>query len=97
MAITCSWEKPLGTCYSKYDEERKSPITIYSGGNCLAVFTAGTERILQCFFVDKEHMERCTNVLPEYIDFNLSYKRKREIKQFISVLVKYNIPFTIGE
>ena len=25
MRITCSWEKPLGTCYSQYDEEKNTP------------------------------------------------------------------------
>lgn len=27
MAITCSWEYPVGTCFSKYDEEKKCPLT----------------------------------------------------------------------
>ena len=39
MALTCVWEKPLGTCYNKYDTENEHPITIYGGGNCLAIFT----------------------------------------------------------
>ena len=25
MAITCSWDKPLGTCFHKYDKEKKFP------------------------------------------------------------------------
>lgn len=95
MAITCSWDKPLGTCYSKYDEKREHPITIWSGGNCLAVFTRGKNRILDCFFCDKEHMERCKDCITDYVDYRLSYERTKQCRQFISVLFKYNIPYTV--
>lgn len=34
MAITCEWKNPLGTCINRYGAK----ITIYGGGNCVAVF-----------------------------------------------------------
>lgn len=95
MAITCSWEKPLGTCYSKYDENREHPITIWSGGNCLAVFTKGKQRILDCFFCDKQHMQDCKDILTDYIDYKISYERHKQCKDFISVLSKNKVPFTV--
>jgi hypothetical protein len=96
MAITCSWDKPLGTCYLKEDAEKKHPIVIWGGGNCLAVFTTLRARYLQCFLCDKEHAIRCKNVLiNDFTDYVIYRDRKTESKQLIEVLVRLNLPFTV--
>lgn len=96
MAVTCSWDNPLGTCYLKRDEEKKHPIVIWGGGNCLAVFTTLRGRYLQCFLCDKEHALRCKDIIEdEFTDFVIYRDRKKESKQLIDVLVKFELPFIV--
>ena len=94
MAITCSWENPLGTCFSKYDEEKKHPITIYGGGNVLAVF-CDKNRNLVNFIMDKQHFKNCEYTGNEFVDVVIYRTRKKESKQLINLLVSANFEFTV--
>lgn len=93
MAITCSWEKPLGTCYSKYDTELKEPIMIWGGGNCPAVFTVGKHKDLVNFIADDKHFKAMEYKGDEYIEIIISYARKREAKKLINLLISANFEF----
>ena len=94
MAITCSWENPLGTCFSQYDEEKKYPITIYGGGNCLACFCNVNKDLLN-FIIDKQHFKNCNYAGNEYVDIVIYRTRKKESKQLIDLLVSANFEFTV--
>lgn len=97
MAITCSWEKPLGTCYNQYDEERKNPLIIWGGGNCLAVITTRKERILQCFFCDKEHFKRHEFSGNEFLDITLYSARKKDCKILMQLLYEAGFSFKVNQ
>lgn len=86
MSISCSWEKPLGFCFSKYDEKKEHPITIWGGGNCIAVFTRGKQRCLENFIADEKHFKACEYQGDEYVDIIISYARKKEAQKLIKLL-----------
>ena len=94
MAITCSWENPLGKCFSKHDTEKKNPITIYGGGNCLAIFCTPNKN-LENFIVDKQHFKNCEYDGTEYTDIVVYRTRKKESKNLIDCLVSANFEFTV--
>ena len=94
MAITCSWEKPLGTCYSKHDTERKHPITIYGGGNCLAIFCTENKNMVN-FIIDEKHFKACEYDGTEFTDIVIFTTRKKESKNLIKLLLSANFEFTV--
>lgn len=97
MAITCSWEKPLGICYHKYDEERKNPLIIWGGGNCLAVITTGKGRVLQCFFFDKEHFKKHKFEGNEFLDITLYAARKKDCKILMQCFYEAGFSFKVTQ
>lgn len=94
MAITCSWEKPLGTCFSKDDDERKHPITIYGGGNCLAIFCTENKNLVN-FILDEQHFKTCKYDGTEYKDIVIYTDRKRESAKLIKLFTQAGFKFTI--
>ena len=94
MAITCSWEKPLGTCFSQYDKEKAYPLTIYGGGNCLAIFCDSKKNMVN-FIIDKDHFNRCEYQGTEYQDLVIFTTRKKESKRLIDCLLSANFEFTV--
>ena len=94
MALTCSWEKPLGKCFSKHDVEKKNPITIYGGGNCTAIFCYKNKN-LENFIIDKEHFKNCEYDGTEYTDITIFTERKKESKNLINLLLSANFEFNV--
>ena len=94
MAITCEWEKPLGKCFCINDEKKEFPITIYGGGNCLAVFCDENKNLIH-FIIDKEHFKRCGYNGTEFQDTVIFTTRKKESKVLINLLLSANFEFTV--
>lgn len=96
MAVTCSWEKPLGICYDKRDTEKKYPLIIWGGGNCLAVIT-NQPRQLFAFFCDKAHMKRCKDFLlaGDFHSWEISMERPTDAKQITDILFQLRIEYKV--
>lgn len=94
MAITCEWANPLGKCYGEYDKEEKYPITIYGGGNCVAVFCDEEKRLVN-FIVDKKHFKNCEYKGTEFKNITIYTTRKKESKQLIELLLSANFEFNV--
>lgn len=94
MAVTCKWENPIGTCFSKYDEKKEWQIVIYGGGNCPAVFCwedkQGYQQ-LHNFILEKTNL----SVFDDYVDIVIFRDRAKESKFIIDMLVKKGIDFTV--
>ena len=94
MAITCEWKNPLGTCYTKYDKERKHKLTIYGGGNCVACICDENKNLVD-FIIDKDQFKRCEYNGTEFQDIVIFTTRKRESKVLINLLLSANFEFTV--
>ena len=94
MAITCEWKNPLGKCFTKHDEEKKFPITIYGGGKCVAIFCYENKQ-LENFIADEKHFKNCEYNGTEYKDIVIFTMRKRESKKLINLLLSANFEFTV--
>lgn len=95
MAITCSWEYPVGTCFSKYDEGKKCPLTIWGGGNCLAIMTSGKAKNLQYFFIDDQHFKNHEFCGDEFTDIVLFTQRKKTCKKLMNLFFEAGFSFKI--
>ena len=93
MAITCEWEKPLGTCFWKYDEGKKYPLTIYGGGNCLAVICT-EEKNLVGFFIDESHLKRHELEGTEYKDMVIFGDRKKSALKLLKLFANAGFDVT---
>ena len=94
MSITCSWEKPLGKCFNKYEEKKKHTITIYGGGNCVAVFCDKNKNLIN-FIIDKDHFKRCEYDGTEFQEIVIYTTRKKESKNLINLLLSANFEFEV--
>lgn len=94
MSINCSWEKPLGICYGKYDENLSTPIMIWGGGNCIAIFTTGKNKSLFNFIADEKHFKNCEYTKDDYQEITISYARKREAQKLIKLFASVGLEFT---
>ena len=90
MAITCKWKNPLGTCTNKYGAK----ITIYGGGNCVAVFCF-SNRNLENFIIDKKHFINCNYEGNEYKNITIYRDRKKESEELIRLLLLANFEFKV--
>lgn len=96
MSITCSWEKPLGTCFSKYDEEKRNPLFIWGGGNCLAIITDQKKNLFM-FFIDKEHFKNHELNGDEFTNIVLFTSRKKQCKQLLDCLYQAGFDFEVSQ
>ena len=95
MAITCSWEYPIGTCYRKYDEKKEHPLTIWGGGNCLAIMTSGKNKNLEYFFIDKQHFKNHDFIGDEFTDIVLYTQRKETCKKLMNLFFESGFSFKL--
>ena len=94
MAITCNWENPLGTCYSRYDEEKRNRLTIYGGGNCMAIITDESKNLLM-YFIDNAHFKAYKFCGEELTDIVLFADRKKETKSLMACLYDAGFEFLV--
>lgn len=105
MAITCLWKNLLGQAtltLNTPNGTQKETISIYGGGNCLAVFCYENKNLYN-FWANNQHVKNIMKDNIEYLTENLSnikifaYKDKilnKEACNVAKILLKYGIEFT---